>query len=111
MIVATRFGSKDAAPAHRTMSLPQCWTSFVKMGEIPLEEVVISEAKDQIGVTAPPEFAGAGAAGSKLLIGGAAVWNNMVESFIGSAAGESGDLSAINATKPTISKAASGGRI
>src|SRR5689334_19176220 len=53
MIVATRFGSNDAAFAHRTISPPQCWTSFVKMGERPLEELTLSEAKDQIGVTTP----------------------------------------------------------
>jgi hypothetical protein len=35
MMVATRFGSSEAAFAQRRMSLPQYCTSRVKMGDIP----------------------------------------------------------------------------
>src|SRR6266542_6466563 len=114
--VAARFGSTDAAFAHRMMSFPQCCTSFVKIEESPLEEIELSDEKDQIGVTTfsgDPESAGAWLGEIKLLIGGAEVWSNIVElcSAIGNAEGGSGDLSARNATKPAITRAASGGRI
>ena len=39
MTTAARFGSTDAAAAHRRMSFAQCWTSFVKMGERPFDDV------------------------------------------------------------------------
>lgn len=109
MIVATKFGSTDAAFAQRIMSLPQCWISFVKIGEIPLAEVILSDAKDQIGVVTPD--AGFCKDGAALFIGGAEFWITIVELLVGKAAGDSGVLSAINATTPAITRAASGGRI
>src|SRR5215216_6515550 len=73
MITATRFGSSDDAFAQRTISFPQCWISLVKMGERPLEEVTRSDAKDQIGVTAPVSGNCPGTwPGNTLLMGGAA---------------------------------------
>src|SRR5215211_4582610 len=84
--VAARFGSTPAAFAQRTISFPQCWTSFVKTGESPLAEVELFDEVDQIGIAA--EFCAA----------------------LGRAEGESGNLSATSATKPAIRRAASGGR-
>src|SRR5262245_1261532 len=128
MIVATKFGSMEAVFAHRTMSFSQCCTSFVKTGEIPPERVMLSDAKDQIGVTTPVsgkfESPGARVGETRLCVtaagswpgaiaptAGAAVWSNIVESLMGNALGVSGDLRARNVTMPTITRAASGGRI
>ena len=50
MTTAARFGSTEAAFAHRTISFPQYWTSGVKMGESPLEDVELSIEKFQAGL-------------------------------------------------------------
>jgi hypothetical protein len=69
----------------------------VKMGEMEPEEAEFSEDVDQMGVATP---AGAWAE----------FWSTTVELLMGSAEGESGDVSATIATKPAINSAASGGR-
>src|SRR5512138_316170 len=84
MTVAARLGSTAAAFAQRTISLSQCWTSLVKMGESPLATSALeSGTNDQIGVVMFASAAGA--------------------------AGE-GNLNAINAINPMITRAAMGGR-
>lgn len=37
MMVATRFGLRFEADAHPEMESAQCWTSILKMGEMPVE--------------------------------------------------------------------------
>src|SRR5919197_6017125 len=91
MIVATRFGSIDEVFAQRTISFPQCWTSLVKIGERPLVKLLLPEPNDQIGVVTP----------AVCPAGGPAFWSR--------AFGIREILSATNATKPTITRAASGG--
>src|SRR6185503_11627923 len=50
MITATRFGSRDDSFAHLTMSFAQYWTSFEKMGEIPVEEAADAIVNSKSGL-------------------------------------------------------------
>src|SRR5690349_18073934 len=104
MTVAARLGSTPAAFAQRTISFPQCWISLVKIGErAPEAAGAFPSGAPQMGVT-PPAEESAGATGA------AESCSTIVELLIGRADGESGDLRAMNATKPAIRRAASGGR-
>src|SRR6185436_14140775 len=87
---AARFGSSDAALAHRIILSPQYWTSRVKIGESPLEDV--SGWLANRGVVAP-----------KLGL-------DALGSFIGSADVEIGEFNASKVKKPPIIRTANGGR-
>ena len=54
---AARFGSTDAAVAHRTMSFAQCWTSRVKMGERLVDDVAVFADWADVGIGALNESA------------------------------------------------------
>src|SRR4026208_2421999 len=93
LTTAARFGSSDAALAHRTRSSPQYWTSRVKMGESPLEDVLDWLANNGVvGVV----IAKLGSDELGLLIISAEV--------------EIGEFNASKVKKPAITRTANGGR-